>query len=224
MDYIVNLVLPVVLVMISAIIHEVAHGWVAYKCGDPTAKEAGRLTLNPMAHIDPFGSIVLPLLMSMTGGPVFAFAKPVPYNPYRLKNPKRDEVLVALAGPLSNLIQAILGALLFRLIQASMVSSMNYDLIMVYFVLQKILLTYVIVNLSLMFFNLIPLPPLDGSSLISVFLKPEQMANYYKVQSYSMPILLVALFILPSVFHIDPIGAYLDTCVFGLAELLLGLV
>ena len=224
MDYIVNLVLPVVLVMISAIIHEVAHGWVAYKCGDSTAKEAGRLTLNPMAHIDPFGSIVLPLLMSMTGGPVFAFAKPVPYNPYRLKNPKRDEVLVALAGPLSNLIQAIFGALLFRLIQASMVSSMNYDLIMVYYVLQKILLTYVIVNLSLMFFNLIPLPPLDGSSLISVFLKPEQMASYYKVQSYSMPILLVALFILPSVFHIDPIGAYLDTCVFGLAELLLGLV
>lgn len=224
MDYIFKLVLPVVLVMFSAIIHEVAHGWVAYKCGDPTAKEAGRLTLNPMAHIDPFGSFVLPLLMSMTGGPVFAFAKPVPYNPYRLKNPKRDEVLVALAGPLSNLLQAIVGALIFRLIGDVAVTRMNYEMFNVYFVLQQIIVTYVIVNLSLMFFNLIPLPPLDGSSLISVFLKPEQMASYYKIQSYSMPILLVVLFVLPSVFHIDPIGAYLNTCVFGLAKLLLGMV
>ena len=105
----------VALVMLSAIVHEVAHGWVAYKLGDPTAKQAGRLTLNPLAHLDPVGSVLLPLLMAWIGGPVFAFAKPVPYNPYNLRNPRRDEVLVALAGPASNLLQALVGAVAFRL-------------------------------------------------------------------------------------------------------------
>ena len=107
--------ITVLLLMVSAIIHEVAHGWVAHLCGDDTAREAGRLSLNPARHLDPFGSVVLPLLMALVGGVVFAYAKPVPYNPRRLKNPRRDEVLVALAGPASNLIQASVGALLFRL-------------------------------------------------------------------------------------------------------------
>ncbi len=101
--------LTVALVMVSAVIHEVAHGWVAWKLGDPTAKEAGRLTLDPRAHLDGFGSIVLPLLMALMGGPVFAFARPVPYNPRRLRNARVGELLVALAGPASNLLQALLG-------------------------------------------------------------------------------------------------------------------
>ena len=178
-------VLSVVLVMFSAIIHEVAHGWVAYKLGDPTAKMAGRLTLDPAAHLDGFGSIVLPALMALSGGPMIAFAKPVPYNPYNLRNPKRDEVLVALAGPASNLLQAVVAGIIFRIAAVSMPLSQGT------YVFLQILIMYVMVNLSLMFFNLIPLPPLDGSSLLSIFIPEDKMDSYYQLQHYSMPILLV---------------------------------
>ena len=112
-DTLISVAITVVLVMASAIVHEVAHGWVALRCGDPTAKEAGRLTLDPRAHLDGFGSVLLPLLMAFLGGPVFAFAKPVPYNPYRLRHPRRDELIVALAGPVSNIVLAVVFAVLF---------------------------------------------------------------------------------------------------------------
>ena len=108
----VSMAISVVLVMFSAIVHEVAHGWMALKLGDPTAKEAGRLTLDPRAHLDGFGSVALPLIMAVMGGPVFAFAKPVPYDPRRLHNPGKDDALVALAGPVSNILQALLGTAL----------------------------------------------------------------------------------------------------------------
>ena len=110
LERIASIALTVLLVMFSAIVHEVAHGLAALACGDPTAKEHGRLTLNPAAHLDGFGSVLLPLVMALLGGPVFAFAKPVPYNPARLRNPRRDELVVALAGPASNLVQAAVGA------------------------------------------------------------------------------------------------------------------
>ena len=113
---IITAAISVALLMFSAMVHEVAHGWVAYKLGDPTAKNAGRLTLNPKAHLDPFGSIVLPLIMVLLKGPVFAYAKPVPYNPRNLRHPDRDEVLVAIAGPASNILQALIGALLFDIL------------------------------------------------------------------------------------------------------------
>ena len=118
-DRVASIAITVALVMVSAIVHEVAHGWAALRLGDPTAKEAGRLTLDPRAHLDGFGSIVLPLIMALAGGPVFAFARPVPYNPSRLRHPRRDEVLVALAGPASNLAQAVLGAALLGLLDRS---------------------------------------------------------------------------------------------------------
>ena len=112
-------VISVVLVMFSVVLHEIAHGWAAYRLGNPTAKQAGRLTLNPLLHLDPFGSVLLPLMLAIVGGPVFAFAKPVPYNPRNLRHPVRDEVLVALAGPLCNLLQALVGALLFRVLYST---------------------------------------------------------------------------------------------------------
>ena len=114
-DTIVSVAITVLLVMASAIVHEVAHGWAALLCGDTTARDAGRLTLDPRAHLDGFGSLLLPLVMALLGGPVFAFAKPVPYNPYRLRHPRRDELLVALAGPASNLAQALQGAVVLNL-------------------------------------------------------------------------------------------------------------
>ena len=114
---IITILISVGLVMLSAIPHEVAHGWMANRLGDPTAKRAGRLTLNPAAHIDPFGSVILPLIMGAFGGPIFAYAKPVPYNPMNFdpKTRNRDEALVALAGPVCNLLQALAGAAVWRL-------------------------------------------------------------------------------------------------------------
>lgn len=222
-EQLVSVAVTVLLVMASAIVHEVAHGWVALRCGDPTAKEAGRLTLDPRAHLDGFGSVVLPLVMALLGGPVFAFARPVPYNPRRLRHPRRDELLVALAGPAANLLQAALGALLLRLtweplVRAALSGALPFDLAGW---VVTILTTYVSVNLVLCFFNLIPLPPLDGSKVVLYFLTGEARAAYYRLEQYAMPILIVALYVLPSLLRVDPVGAYLDATAGGLYELLL---
>lgn len=207
------------LVMVSASIHEFGHAFAAYRLGDDTAKRAGRLTLNPLAHIDRFGSVVLPLIMGLMGGPVFAFAKPVPYNPRRLRNERRDEVIVAFAGPATNILQAVVGAaachVFWKLGAESILTGGAF------FWVYLVCSTYVYVNCSLAFFNLIPLPPLDGSSIISPLLKGEARRKYYVIQQYALPILMILLYIIPSVLHIDPVGIYLDSTAGRLADLLL---
>jgi len=224
---ILRIVISVVLVMFSAVVHEVAHGWAANRLGDPTAKEAGRLTLNPAAHLDPVGSIILPLVMGLMGGPVFAFAKPVPYNPNRLRNPRRDEVLVALAGPASNFLQALLGTAILYVYYHWCVSSIQSGAMLSVDTASWVLVvieTYIYVNLLLMFFNLIPLPPLDGSKVIFLFLSGNARRTYYKIQSYAMPILLVCMFVLPSVIGVDPLGSYLDVTAGWLYNMLVSMV
>lgn len=221
---IISMVTSVAIVLVATVLHEVAHAACADRLGDPTAKERGRLTLNPVAHLDPVGSVLLPLLMAWAGGPIFAFAKPVPYNPNRLRNPVRDEVLVALAGPACNLAQALVGTVVFRLVLdvvygswiAASTSTMGI------WVLQ-VLASYVYLNLMLMFFNLIPLPPLDGSAIVSPLLKGEARMWYYRVQRYSMPVLLGLLFLVPMVLNVNPLGWYLDATAGNLADFLLGL-
>ena len=212
LDRLVSRAVTVLLVMASAIVHEVAHGWVALRCGDPTARDAGRLTLDPRAHLDGFGSFVLPLVMALLGGPVFAFARPVPYNPRRLRHPRRDELLVALAGPASNLLQALLGTLALGLASAVFGGPVGWVPVPPAWLwwVYEVLLTYVNVNLVLCFFNLIPLPPLDGSKVVLYFLKGKARASYYRLQQYAMPILIIALYVLPQLLHVDPLGAYLD--------------
>lgn len=207
----------VALVMVAVIPHEVAHGWVAWKLGDPTAKEAGRLSLNPLKHLDPFGSVVLPLLMSLLGGPVFAYAKPVPYNPYRLRDERRDEVLVALAGPACNLLEALVSAILFRALLTQWSGAQDA----LYWVLVA-LSQFTYLNCGLAFFNLIPLPPLDGSKVISPLLSAQGRERYRMMQAYSMPVLIILLYVLPSLAGIDPVSWYLDATVYGLGGLLLG--
>lgn len=211
-DTLISVAITVVLVMASAIVHEVAHGWVALRCGDATAKEAGRLTLDPRAHLDGFGSVVLPLVMALLGGPVFAFARPVPYNPRRLRNPRRDELLVALAGPASNVLQALLGALMLGIVGTLFGGPSSWVPVPPAWIwwVYEVVLTYINVNLVLCFFNLIPLPPLDGSKVVLYFLKGEARASYYRLQQYAMPILIIALYILPQLLHVDPVGIYLD--------------
>ena len=218
-----SIALTVVLVMFSAIVHEVAHGLAALACGDATAKEHGRLTLNPAAHLDGFGSVLLPLVMALLGGPVFAFAKPVPYNPHRLRNPRRDELIVALAGPASNLLQALLGAGVLHLaweplMRAVLTGSLSVE---VSGWIYTALYTYVAVNLVLCFFNLIPIPPLDGSKVVLYFLSGEARASYYRLQQYAMPILIVVLYLVPSMLRVDPVGMYLDATAYRLLDLLL---
>ncbi|MBM6774138.1 site-2 protease family protein [Olsenella profusa] len=208
----ISIALTVVLVMFSAIVHEVAHGWAALRCGDPTAKEAGRLTLDPRAHLDGFGSVVLPLIMAFLGGPVFAFARPVPYNPYRLRHPRRDEVIVALAGPASNLLQAVVGWVLLGAVYRWAVPAWAAGMVPFWLVdgAVSLLATYISVNLVLCFFNLVPFPPLDGSKVVLFFLKGQARRKFYELERYAMPVLIIVLYLVPQVLGIDPLGAYLD--------------
>ncbi len=210
--------LVVLIVVISASIHEYGHAWAAYQCGDPTAAEEGRLTINPAAHIDPFGSVILPLLLALAGGVTLAYARPVPYNPNRLRNRRRDEVIVAVAGPAMNLVQAVFGAVAFRLLSPRLVLLDGVWGVWV----ARALLLYVSVNVSLMLFNLIPLPPLDGSKILTPLFRGEALNRYYQVQRYAMPIMLVLLFVLPEYLGIDPIGAYVGGVGGRIIEFLLG--
>lgn len=160
-----DLILGIVILVFSAILHEIMHGFVAYKLGDPTAKYAGRLTLNPIPHIDPIMSVLVPAILVLSGTPVvFAAAKPVPVNPLNLRDGRKDLALVALAGPLTNFCLAAIAALLFKLLAGTIVG--------------EFLFLVVVYNLMLTIFNLIPVPPLDGSKFFSLFL-PEKIAYQY---------------------------------------------
>jgi Zn-dependent protease len=149
-------ILSLIILLFSVALHEAAHGFAAYKMGDPTAKYEGRLTLNPIKHLDPFGSVLFPVMMLLiTGGqgPVFGWAKPVPINPYNFENQKRGEVVSAFAGPLSNVLLAVLTGLIARF---------SANILPVFYLASVICLT----NLSFVVFNLITVPPLDGSHLL----------------------------------------------------------
>lgn len=210
-----TLLIDAVALIVGIVIHESAHALAAYVLGDKTARSRGRVSLNPLAHIDPFGTVLLPLLMLAAGGPVFAFAKPVPVYLNNLKHPKRDELLVALAGPLSNALLALAAALIGYVLLPTLAGQAPMNLLHSLF---SFFMTFIVVNLSLAFFNLIPLPPLDGSSILVPFLKGKALREYYRIQQYAMPILLVILYLLPTVLHIDIIGMYFDITVYPLAQ------
>lgn len=210
-----TLLIDAVALIVGIVIHESAHALAAYVLGDKTARSRGRVSLNPLAHIDPFGTVLLPLLMLAAGGPVFAFAKPVPVYLNNLKHPKRDELLVALAGPLSNALLALAAALIGYVLLPTLAGQAPMNLL---YSLFSFFMTFIVVNLSLAFFNLIPLPPLDGSSILVPFLKGKALREYYRIQQYAMPILLVILYLLPTVLHIDLIGLYFDITVYPLAQ------
>ena len=210
-----TLLIDAVALIVGIVIHESAHALAAYVLGDKTARSRGRVSLNPLAHIDPFGTVLLPLLMLAAGGPVFAFAKPVPVYLNNLKHPKRDVLLVALAGPLSNVLLALAGALIGYVLLPLLAGQAAMSLLYYPF---SFFMTFIVVNLSLAFFNLIPLPPLDGSSILVPFLKGKALREYYRIQQYAMPILLVILYLLPTVLHIDIIGMYFDITVYPLAQ------
>ena len=172
-------------VLFAITVHEVAHGWVARHLGDPTAMMLGRLTLNPIKHIDPIGTVLVPILLILLGGVIFGWAKPVPITVENLRQPKRDMALVAVAGPASNLVMALFWALVMKI--ALLVSSVSPDLAMP--------LTYmgaagITINTILLVLNLLPVPPLDGSRVVSSLL-PDSMAwKFNRLEPYGLIILL----------------------------------
>ena len=178
----------------SAILHEIAHGYVAERLGDPTARIMGRLTLNPIPHIDPFLSILMPLLLILSGSPViFGGAKPVPVDPFNLREGRKDIALVSLAGPMTNLALAIVaGVLLHALYQGFVISSPSTLSELFNFILSSILR----LNLLLAIFNLLPIPPLDGSKIFALLL-PEKEANSYLALGSIGTILLLVLLLFP---------------------------
>lgn len=188
-----ELIFSLIILIYSAILHEIAHGFVAERLGDPTARLSGRLTLNPKSHIDPFMSLLLPLLLLLSGSSViFGAAKPVPVDPFNLKDGRKDMALVALAGPLTNILLAIAAGFLLRVVSLPFVTGL-----LPYFffsILYLLLSTIATLNLLLTIFNLLPIPPLDGSKVFALLL-PEDKANVYlSLGSIGIFIILFLLF------------------------------
>lgn len=174
----------IVALLYSVVIHEVSHGAMAYSLGDPTAKNLGRLTLNPIKHLDMFGSVILPLLSFMLGGFIFGYAKPVPYNPLNLRDRKYGAAKVAIAGPASNISLALLFGLTLRFLPDIFSTSLIPELLSI----------VVILNLFLAIFNLFPIPPLDGHWLLFTFLPVRFIAARTFLYRYGFLLLLMFLF------------------------------
>jgi Zn-dependent protease len=167
-------ILFIIILIFSVIVHEVSHGYMADYLGDPTARIQGRLTLNPLKHIDPVGSIIVPIITSLAGF-TFGWAKPVVYNPYNLKNRRSGEVLIAIAGPLSNLALALIFGLLIRALVSGATAITPFVEFASYIV---------IINIVLAVFNLVPIPPLDGSKLLLVFLPNQYGRARFVLERY----------------------------------------
>ncbi|MBI3592837.1 MAG: site-2 protease family protein [Nitrospirae bacterium] len=194
-EYIIRqVIVSAVPILIAIILHEVAHGFVAYKLGDPTAKMMGRLTLNPIAHIDLFGTILMPLLLfiSTNGQFVFGYAKPVPINPYNFKNPKRDMAISAAGGPLTNIAIAIASVLILKYAIAPAAAFAPEEVVgKVIKPLVMMLSASISINIVLATFNLIPIPPLDGGRVLMGLLPDRQAHALGKIEPFGMIVVLV---------------------------------
>ena len=201
-----------VILIFSIVIHEFAHGWMANSLGDPTARFMGRLTLNPIVHIDLVGSIILPLFLLLSGSSyMFGWAKPVPYNPYNLKDKKNGELLVAIAGPVSNLTIALIFGIIIRILLSQGYAIDNNIMIMFGII--------VLYNILLAVFNLVPIPPLDGSKVLFHFL-PYSMRNIRDVLEKNGMIFII-LFIFFGFQFIIPIMLVLFVFMTGSTDLLM---
>lgn len=190
-DNLVNILLVLAVIVPSIILHEVAHGAAALAFGDDTAKRAGRLTLNPIPHIDPFGTVLLPALLAFTTGAAFGYARPVPVNPARMRRPRDHGLLVSLAGPATNVALALLVIVVLRTIDPLSANQTAIELIY----------RFGAINVILAAFNLLPIPPLDGSALIERFLPRRALPRWRQIRQYSMALLLIVVLLLPGVLN-----------------------
>ena len=186
-----QLILMLPILVFSVIVHEVAHGWVAWKLGDATARMLGRLTLDPRPHIDPMFTLLVPILCALSGAPIFGGAKPVPVNARNFRHPSRDMALVALAGPLSNLLLAAIAGMLLRVPLPDVVAQVPLYMLMI--------------NLVLAAFNLLPVPPLDGSRVLAHFLPAELSLRYRSLDRFGLLLIVAILF-----FFSAPLYHYLN--------------
>lgn len=183
MNALIGAIIVLAIILSSMILHELAHGLVAYWLGDTTAKEDGRLTLNPLKHIDPYMSVVLPMVLYLIGAPVFGGAKPVPVNSHNLKGREWGMALVALAGPLTNFVLAFVGFLVFRFAGQS-----------------EIAWTFVSINLGFMIFNLLPIPPLDGSRVLYALAPDGVREMMMRMENYGVFIIYGLILVLGGIF------------------------
>lgn len=187
------LIVPLIL---AIVFHEVSHGWVALLLGDPTAKERRRLSLNPVRHVDPVGTIILPGVLALTGAPVFGWARPVPVIKERLRNPRYGMMAVAAAGPASNLVMAAQGAIALGL--TIRLGAGGSGLALTFFVMN--LNNLIMVNIFLALFNLLPIPPFDGSHILEGLLPPAVARRYESLRRYGFMLALGLFVVLPMLF------------------------
>ena len=181
--------------VIAIVLHEISHGWAAYAFGDPTARDKGRLSLNPIRHVDPVGTIALPLMLAIAGAPMFGWARPVPVVAARMRRPRLHMVLVALAGPGMNLLLALLAAVVLALLRRALPDGGTVSL----FVMLN-LLNFIAINIFLAIFNMLPIPPFDGGHVLEGLLPRRLAIHYRKLGRFGFPLLVVLLFLLPAVF------------------------
>ena len=189
-------IISLFVVLFAITVHEASHGWAALKMGDPTAFQLGRITLNPIRHIDPIGTILLPLMLIIIGAPPFGWAKPVPVNPLNLKDPRRDNLIISIAGPLSNISVAVIAFIILKIL-------MNLDPNLLYargggisgLLSPLITIVYftIVINVILAFFNLIPIPPLDGSGVVMGLISEEAAQKYEQIRPYGFFILILLI-------------------------------
>lgn len=176
----------------SIILHEVSHGVAALSFGDDTAKKAGRITLNPIPHIDLLGTLILPALLAVSGLAVFGYAKPVPVNPSRMRHPANDAVWVSLTGPVTNLLLALAAAAWLRFQRPAFLAFGSGPWSM------RIPLAFGFINIVLAVFNLVPIPPLDGSAVVGRFMPEKWLAGWYQVRRYGVIVLLLLVLVKPA--------------------------
>ena len=208
----ISVVLQIAALIFAVSVHESAHGWVAFQCGDPTAKDLGRISLNPARHIDPVGSIVLPALLAFAGAPVFGWAKPVPISLGRTRHPRSANLWISAAGPASNIILAtVMGAAVLALrSQGNVVGGGSpAELAMLFGVYS------VLINLILAVFNLLPIPPLDGFGVLESVVPPSWLAMTSQIRRWGMPILLLVIFSGALQFLLSPVQNFVRQILLG---------
>jgi len=206
-----KLAVAVIPILFAITLHEVAHGWVARRFGDRTAEMLGRLTINPLKHIHPIGTVVVPAVTLMLGGFLFGWAKPVPVSVRNLRNPRRDMIFVALAGPVANLLMAIMWALLARFVMSI---GLEGGAKVFFMGMAQI---GVLINVILAVFNMFPLPPLDGGRVVAGLLPPAQAMKFEQLEQYGLIIILVLLFTGVLWRVLGPIMAFVNDLVLTVA-------